>query len=346
MKCKLIILFKTVFLSFLLFSECFSQTQFETIKKAGYNYLSIVDTIKNTCNDSIRFIISDYKNNKPTILFIQGSMPDPLIYNENNKSFCFFNSLVDSSIIKKYNIVLIAKPGIPICAEFGKFSWSGLTEKEQTIFNKCNYKNYYVNTIKKVIDFLIKKEFINSNNLYIVGHSQGYEIAAKLVALYPNKIKKVVCLSANPFNIPIIEINKIREKANYGVITQENAKQEIDSIYSNFNYIISKQNDINDKNYLYIKKDYSFWSELSIEYLLKINIPILVAYGMQDPASLDNDKLPIFFKIKNKNNLTLLSYPNLDHNFFMRQYDDKGKIIKEEFNWNKIFNDIDKWLTN
>ena len=86
----------------------------------------------------------------------------------------------------------------------------------------------------------------------------------------------------------------------------------------------------------------SYNSELAFESLKKFSNPILVIYGTNDIAvSAHNDLLPFLLK---DNNLTIKAYPDLDHNYFKKNYDKKGNLIDESYHWDDVFRDIANWL--
>lgn len=309
-----------------------------------FTYLSIKNSIQEYQIDSIRFIISgDLSKKKPIILFIQGSGTQSIIQHTDSAIFPITVSCIPKQFYHKYHIVLISKPYISIKQAYQKSNNIINYEKFLTLDNL----DYYVQTSKLVLSFIKNKSFCDSTKIFVIGHSQGYSVAAKLSALYPHLISKTVCMSSNVFDRQSGVIRDIRLKEKTNIINHDIAQQKIDSIYNNYKKIkIGKQTKINSfsdtLNFYRYKRDYSFNFDPPINYLLKINTPILVVYGTNDKASYDNDLLPLFFTRSNKNNLSMLVYPNYDHNYFETIYDNsKAKKIPH---WFDVFNDVEIWL--
>jgi pimeloyl-ACP methyl ester carboxylesterase len=342
--------FSLIFVFCLLINNLFSQSNNEIASKIGYSYFSIKDTFELSTTDSIRFIISNIKDNKPILLFIQGSGNASLIEKDGGNSKCFFNSLISDNLINDYRIVLISKPGIPLSLNYNSND-NNINSKfrgDYLIFTQNNFLDYYVSSAKQVIDYLSIK-IATKSHVYVVGHSQGYQIVAKLAAKYPDKIDKVVCMSSNPFGqLHTQSILNIRQNELLGRIDPNQAQFKIDSIYSNLRLLKrwSKlpEPDKPDENYSYFRTDYSFNCEMAVDNLVKIKCPIMVVYGTADLASAYNDLLPFFFSRSNNDNLTMKSYVGYDHNYFYREYSKDGRMIKTEFNWPIVFSDIVKWL--
>lgn len=303
----------------------------------NYNYYEL----PNGKEDTIRFVMNNPQASK-TIFFIQGSSPSPLFYNSDGIEKCFFNGLINKDDFNQSNFVLISKPGISISVPI-ELGVDTLT-KNKLIFDKYNYKDYYVNSIKKVYEFLINENIISPDSLYIVGHSQGYDVTAKYVSIYPDDFDKIVCMSSSIFNVSAIKINQVVEKNTYGIYDNNYTKHLVDSITKRAEEIKILVQDTNRFDYYYLRRDHSFGFELNYRYLLKFNKPILVVYGLKDVASADNRLLKLIFQSYNKSNLSSYMYPNLNHNFMNIQYDNDGNIIKNDFLWPKVFKDILKWI--
>lgn len=337
---------------FNIFSVGFSQIDKQKINAAGFSYYSIKENINDI--DSIRFIVSgSLKEKKALLLFIQGSGNQPIIFYDDSASFPITISTIPPKFYEKYHVVIISKPGIPVCMPYSENqNFMNNNSGYYNIFIQHNNLDYYVETARQVIDYLSTTDFIAAQSIFVVGHSQGYPVAAKLTALYPEKINKTVCMSSSPFDRQSGFIRTIRLKSEMGLITQESAQFKIDSIYNQYDYIkkgyeeLQQQKNFDSLNFYHFKNDYSFNFDPPLNYLLKINTPLCVVYGTQDPVSYDNDLLPLFFSRANKTNLTIKCYPGFDHNYVRTQYDNDGKIVKTEYNWFKVFEDMDNWLNN
>lgn len=345
---------KSIYLSVILtlcLNFCFSQSNDEIAGKAGCDYFSIKNTDKYLDADSINFIMSKNNNDVPYILFIQGSGNCSIISSYQNNYYSMLSSLVPDSLMGKYKFVLISRQGVPLCSSFESNSINETeTRGDYTKFIKNNYLEGYVNSAKQVIKYIKQKN--RKAQIIVIGHSQGYHIASKLAGEIPDEISKVVCMSSNPFGgEPFIKIREIRQKMILQKITELNANKMIDSISSA--YKLSCKYGVLDipenapLDYYYYRNDYSFGSVNSFDDLMKINNPVLIVYGTDDKnnfAVLDNDLLPLYFTKEGKTNLTVQCYPGFDHNYFSKEYDDKGNVLKELFNWPMVFARIDEWI--
>ncbi|MRT93866.1 alpha/beta hydrolase [Ancylomarina sp. 16SWW S1-10-2] len=344
---------KVVFVIMLLFLKisAYSQVDLNSINHTGFNYFSIQDTCETSECDSIRFIVKKKDTKpKPVIIFIQGSGNGSLIILDQNQSYSIIESLIPAECFEKYDFVLVSKPGVPICesSESSRQLWNA-KRGDYKLFVKNDYKDYYVNAIAQVIDFLKKQDFVDSQKIYLVGHSQGSAIAAKIAAKYPGKVSKLVFMSGCIFDRKYQEINSLRQRADYRIITHRNAQSKIDSIYENYRDLKKSINycvDTTNLDYYFYRDDYSFNFDPSLQYLLQFNQPTLVVYGSADQKSRELDLLPMFYTRANKDNLTFKCYPNYDHNYFEREYDTKGNILSEKFNWIDVFKAVDDWLSD
>ncbi len=327
-----------IFLFLFLTLTLHSKSQNSSI--SNYRYFCIKDTISGYNNDSIRFVMSGSPTSEKSIFFIQGSMPNPLFRRIENEEYCFFNSMVSDTILKKYNFVIISKPGVPLIMEDN----TNMSQNQMDIFSNCNDKNYYINSIKMVYEYIKKMYNIKQNTFFIIGHSQGYGIVSKYASKYPNDFAKVVCMSSSIFNVPAIGINQIIENKKQGIYDADKAVSLIDSVYQKVEYTKEAVKYKDNPYYPLFRSDYSFYSELNYEYLLQIKVPLLVVYGLEDVKSLDNSLLPILFKSKNKSNLEVFCYPYYDHNFMISHKDKAGGVVIDEFGWTNVMKDVLNWM--
>lgn len=98
-----------------------------------------------------------------------------------------------------------------------------------------------------------------------------------------------------------------------------------------------------DYNQLESLHSYSWksFNEPSLSKLLKLKIPVYVAYGSNDITSVDCDFLPFYFAEAKKNNLTIKRYGGLEHNFF--SVDSEGKTDYKSPHWVEVMNVFIDW---
>lgn len=253
------------------------------IQKTGFT-----KTVLKTRNDTIVFLISISKSNnaKPTILFVQGSLPLPVIFYDEESA----NSIIPFNIKEytdKFNFVIIARKGIPLIGRYDRDTHGYINEKGEIPkeYIKNNNLYYRVNQVKSVLHYLHKNKKVNKDSIFVLGHSEGYRVAAKL-AEKNTQITKLVCMSADPFNR--ISESIIRERVkSLGAKNDDSNQMEINELVNDYKNMpvsrIKYKNNIDFNNWL------SYNENLSYESLRKFKKPILIVYGTADIGSIHND---------------------------------------------------------
>lgn len=323
----------------------------EEIAQTGFRYYSIEDTSGIAVSDSLRFIVSTPINEKkPLVLFIQGSGPIALFYNGSKGYFCSVSSLFPPDFTKKYHVVVIAKPGLPISFDYKK-SHHILDNKEVSrIFYEGDNKDYFVRTSAEVLRYLSKMSWVDPNKIYVVGHSQGYTVAAEMARKYPRLISKVVCMSSNPFDRHSVYIYGLKKEEREGKISSQQMQEKLDSIYQREQKLVEWYNKRNsypkNEGYWWNYAEYTFNCEPPLNDLLQTKIPVLIVYGTNDNASALNDYVPLFFARTNKHNLTMMRLPGMDHNYFSKPpASSNDQKTEPTFNWPKVMTKVEKWLS-
>ena len=75
----------------------------------------------------------------------------------------------------------------------------------------------------------------------------------------------------------------------------------------------------------------------------KYKNPLLISYGTNDVRAFNNNLLPLLI---NKKNLELKIYPDLDHNFIKKEFDNEGNPLEDSYHWDRVFKDVVDWLLN
>ncbi|PCH93525.1 MAG: hypothetical protein COB85_06885 [Bacteroidetes bacterium] len=253
---------------------------------------------------------------KPTILFLQGSLPAPLVFDMG--SFKHINIPFDfKEIIDKYNLIEISMPNTPIIVGEDhlnrQYSYVTDTAVEYSFtkqYLKNNYLENYVNRANAVISDILRRDWALKDELHIIGHSQGAKVAT-VVASQNMKVTSVSLLGFNAFGRFDQYIRQERHNLKSGQITGEEYKDNIETHYKRWK-------DINQNPHDY-ENGHNAWTSFSIDYtqyLLQIDIPIYIGYGTEDLIAENCDLLPLKFIKKGKTNLTVVPYIGLNHNFF------------------------------
>ncbi len=284
---------------------------------------------------------------KPTILFLQGSQPKPLIFDLGEVHYINlpFNY---KKIIDEFNLIVIAMPHTPVVAPQINLNASynfipdpNAPKSLSQDYLADNYLDHYVDRTQLVLDDLQAKSWVEKDEIHLIGHSQGAKIAAVVAATYP-QIKTVTLLGFNPDGRFEEKIRRLRLELKNGKINPEQYAAKLDGLYGAWKTIIADpkntSSSFGDPN--------KTWVSFSIDYLpylLKINIPISVAYGTEDIIAENCDLLPLEFISAGKNNLKLIPYPGLEHNFFEVT---NGLPDYEKPHWDAVLMDVIEWLQN
>ena len=319
-------------------------------------------------NDTIYFLSTIPDKKKKTIIFCQGSGPVPLVINLKDGLCGVFPFRVDSITRQEFNIIIISKPGLkryatdadlsPELARQGQYLQLDSNNRPPQKYTNNNKLYKLGGTCIEVIKFLKKQPWVDRDNIYIYGHSQGAIVAAYVAAKDPQDIKKVIYSQGNAYGVYAGYLSSIV----YNQQSIQDVNGKMDSIYRVHSSLVEgkpdkdmaeqyqwKEADLTDKrNNDFYDLCYGGWRSLeeptAIEYLLKINCPVLLVQGLGSPSDMDNKNIPLDFARHHKRNLTTLFYPGYDHNFFKAVTDEKGNQMAPEFHWDDVFGDVRKWL--
>ena len=311
--------------------------QNKTPQDFGFRHIHLIYN-----NDSVDVLVKSKHGEelkpKPIFLFIQGSLPKPLMIYDSIGLYSVFPFNTDS-LSKYYHVVIIGKPYIPVLAEKNtldeQFCYKDSTGGFPKKYQQRNILDYYVNRDIQVIDYLLKQKWVTNNTLIVSGHSEGSTIAAKLSLIYP-KVTHLIYAGGNPMGriMSIIEKERERENNDSTVSVENSFKYWTDVVQNRNKPFNEKDGDTN-------KTTYGF-SIPPINYLEKLTIPVLISYGTRDECCPFNDFMRVKFISEKKNNFTFQSYVGLEHNYFPLK--PNGEINYDIFNWDKVSSDWMKWL--
>ena len=298
-------------------------------------------------NDTIEFLVADtvLKTKKPVLLFLQGSMPFPMYFELKGKKELFGGGISNfnlDSIRKHYHLVVISIPNTPFCVGENHLNreYCYVPDTSKQVFSKEFYYadvlDNYVFRADKVISFLRKQIWVDNRKLVVAGHSQGTHVAVVLAS--KNKyITQLGLFSYDPFGRVEKIIRGIRKDAESNRVTWDKADTLIKDRYE-FNKAI------HDSEFLKEHPEYLNWNSFSqpdIDVVLKLKIPIYVAYGTNDNSAALCDYLPVYFDRAKKENLTLRRYVNREHNFY--GIDEKGSVNYKDPHWIEVMNMFTNW---
>ncbi|MDR2409062.1 MAG: hypothetical protein LBE13_13240 [Bacteroidales bacterium] len=287
-----------------------------------------------TATDTIEFIKIDTVNKKkPVFLFIQGSLPRPLIVDYNNYGYYLAGFNFDVKILNDFNVVEIAMPNTPAMLKETQLDSQGsyVKSKKPYDFDKTymrrNVIETYVERANAVIDCLMRQEWIEKDSIYVYGHSQGALVATRMAAENEN-IKIVGFSGSNPLGRYAGIIQETRANAIRGQITEEEVQKEIENNWISWRYMVQAT----EVPYNWNSDLPATWKSFSqpvVEILANLKQPVFVAYGTRDYHSLACELLPIYFGLSGKTNYQMHPMLGRGHNFEL--IDEDGKP-----DWNDV----------
>lgn len=297
--------------------------------------------------DNIDFIVlrKDKDIKKPILLFCQGSLPVPLFLKDNNDTINLQLSNFDLDYMsKEYNVVVVSRPFTPVIVDTSEInsSYSYVTDKYNnphsfdTSFQKNDTKEVTSRRVNKVWKFLKKQRWVDKTEFIIAGHSQGSREAVE-IASNNKDVTKIGLFGFSPEGRYKETIRQYRIAAENGEISWRKA----DSLTLEWlEYYKSTLTDYDKLDRLFSYSWKSF-NEPSLPKLLKLKIPIYVAYGSNDIGAVNCDFLPFYFAREHKENLTIKRYGGLEHNFF--ETDENRVPNYDKPHWIEVMNQFIDW---
>jgi pimeloyl-ACP methyl ester carboxylesterase len=290
-----------------------------------------------TATDTIYFIKYDTINErKPLFIFITSSLPIPLII-DYGKAYNIamatnFYHLLDNQIFENFNVVEISQPNIPPIILYEDLDSRGAYKNHSHLFKERNVSETYVERSNEVINCLLKQEWIDSDSIYIFGHSQGAYIAAR-VAAANEAVTAIAFASTNPFGrYAGVMMEEARVKAIKGQMTEEEAQKKIEHYWNQWNYMIQMPTVPDD--WMQLPTTWKSFSQSVVDILANLKQPVFVAYGTRDYHSLACELLPIYFGFSGKTNYKMHPMLGRGHNFEL--IDDEGKPNWDDMKWSEV----------
>ena len=302
----------------------------------GYRHLQI-----RYQNDPVDILVLSKKGEeqkaKPIILFDQGSQARPLILLDNEgKPYRVFPYQTDSLLVN-FHLVVIGKPYVPLIAKHSDLKNGAYADPKTGIppaqFYSRDNVDYYVSRAQEVIKHLKKKQWVKKDKLIVAGHSAGSTVAAKL-AFESKDVTHLIYSGGNPFGRMASIVSQARAYDDSTGTRAERSFKYWQDVVNDPANVASQGGDSNKTTY-----DFSL---SPIDYLIKLQIPVLVTYGTKDHGVAFNDYLRLETIRKGKSNFTFKPYIGVEHNYF--GFDKKGKVDYDKFGWDQVALDWQAWL--
>ena len=273
--------------------------------------------------DTISFVKYDTINEKkPLFVFLQGSLPRPLIMQMDEERLWWMNrNNIDTSILKSCNVIEISHPYTPIIAsmEYLDNQYAYSPTKEQGIYD-INYRLHnklevYVDRANKIINTLAKEAWVDKDSIFIYGYSQGSHVATRVANENP-LVCAVGVIASNPFGRINSIINSYRTATIQGKMTEEQMQKTLESYYEFWAYMdtIPDTTYIKEKNGDIPSNQFGF-AKPSVDILCNLKQPLFIAYGTRDPHAVRNELLPFYFIMAGKKNYKMRPALGRGHSF-------------------------------
>ncbi|MDR1348877.1 MAG: alpha/beta hydrolase [Prevotellaceae bacterium] len=302
-----------------------------------------------TATDTIHFVKYDtVDSKKPLLLFIQGSLPMPLIVDNNGYLDANHFSIFNKTVFNRFNVVEISQPNTPpvVNVENLNNQYAYVKSKNPYDYDKTymkrNVVETYVERANEVIDCLIGENLVYSDSIYVYGHSQGAYVAARL-ASENETIKAIGFSSSSPFGRYAGIMQELRAEAIKGQITEDEAQQQIENYWNSWMYMVQSTN-VPDNWSGDLPATWKSFSQSVVEILANLKQPVFVTYGTRDYHSLACELLPIYFGFANKTNYKMHPMPGRGHNFEL--INDDGKKIWNDSKWSDVMDEFVKFVKN
>lgn len=297
----------------------------------------------------IDFIIagnrSELSRKKPLLLFLQGSLPRPLLMSDSTGTWVL-NMFAPEPYLRDYHLVTISKPGIPLLSDSlgtDQLVRDPRTGQFPTAYLENNHLDYYVRTRQLVVDYLLTQPFVDRSRVIVCGGSEGFRVGAALAAASA-VFTQVILFSDSALGRWQLEIQRQRLRASRGEISADEAQQVIEAYQSDWKKILREPTST-EKNFGDPYRTWYSFSGDNLENLLKIKVPLYIAYGTDDSVNaLSCDILPIEFSRRGKTNLTLRAWIDHDHRFSRSVRDGRGTVVGQEYNGDAVAAAWFDWL--
>jgi hypothetical protein len=252
------------------------------------------------------------------------------------------------SFSEDYHVAFIGKPGTPFCDTFEMAEMNPMQALEEyppsaEYVQKCGM-DWELKASARVLRELDGQLENAARKVVAVGISEGGQLVPRLALECP-LITHLVCFSSTGLNQFFSSIINLRMDAAAGVISHGEAQQAIDSLFAVYREIYA---DPESTEKWYYGHPYRRWgsycSDIPLEHLVKLDIPILQVKGTADRNSpvLHSDYVMLEFLRLGKDNLTYLNYPGVDHWLTETvEVDGKTEYISRR---KEVFGSIRAWI--
>ncbi len=247
-----------------------------------------------------------------------------------------------------YHVAFISKVGTPFCDTLIAEKINPLQNFEdyqpsEGYIQKCGL-DWEVEASKVALNALSKQLSNSENKVIALGISEGGQLVPKLAHEYAG-ITHLVGLVTTGLNQFYSSIINRRMDAAMGKITHQEAQDAIDSLLAVYKKIYSDPESTEKWYYGHPYKRWgSYCTDIPLEHLVELDIPILYVKGTADRNSpiLQSDYIRLEFLRLGKNNFTYKVLPGTDHWLIETIETEEGRdhISHRE----DVFGTISEWI--
>ena len=273
---------------------------------------------------------------KPVLLFVQGSLPSPLIKIGEKGPYGAF-PFATKDFLPAYHLVIVSKPGVPLVASVqelqpGFIYLDPKTGQMPKAYCQRDNLGYYVARNTAVVRYLARQPWVNARDISAMGHSAGSTVVARM-ARHPGPLRRVIYLSGNPLGRMLTIVSQARAEV-------DSARAESEFAY--WQQVMASPQatacTTGDSNLTTA----SFSQEQTpLQDLLHARLPVFIGYGTRDWGATATDYLRLEAIRAGKTNLTFRAYPGLEHNFFGFT---GNQLDYNKFNWDRVAHDFFAWM--
>jgi pimeloyl-ACP methyl ester carboxylesterase len=263
------------------------------------------------------------EQDKPVLFMVSGvrGLPVMLVISSGDQSTQLGSIPPDQifSFADDYHVVFISKAGTPfsdtsVVDEINPMKNLEEYQPSEEYIQKCGMEWEIAASIKVIAK--LSKQLSNSQNKVIaLGISEGGQLIPKL-AHECSHITHLVGLSTSGLNQFYSSIINRRMDANAGRITHQEAQEAIDDLFEVYKKVYADPESTEKWYYGHPYKRWgSFCSDIPLDHLVELDIPILYVKGTADRNSsvLHSDYIMLEFIRLGKTNLTYKTFPGVDH---------------------------------
>jgi hypothetical protein len=306
----------------------------------------------------INFYVSEngIDREKPLIFMVSGcrGLPVMLVVQTEKKSTKIGTIPPDqiNFCAENYHVVFISKAGTPFCDTLFTQEISPMENLEEyhpsEEYIQKSGMEWEVQASSLVIDSICRILPVADNKIIAMGFSEGGRIVTRLAA-ENDKITHLISLINGGLNQFYSSIINNRMDAAAGKISHQEAQKNIDDLFDIYEKIYLDPNSTEKWYYGHPYKRWaSFCTDIPLDHLVKLNIPILFLNGSADRNTpvLEADYIKLEFLRLGKKNLSYKVLPGVDHSLYevvVENGKEKGISHRTE-TFNMIVDWIDKNL--